>query len=488
MKRILALLVVLLLSESYVSAQRIYPYGGINDVKLLKTARTALPPSGKATFPSAYSLKKYAPVAGDQYPYGECVPWALCYSALTIAESVRTQREDSTAATKAAFSPSFIYEQIKAKTDTNCADGSVMVSGLDIMKNIGSVRQSDFIYGCNKSVDTKSIIQASSFKIKDYERLTDSTGKLIEGIKAAISSGNPVPFFMVVTPSFDGLFGKEYWTISEQDLTQKEDFIKNGNPKHIRIGWHGMCITGYDDTDRGGVLEILNSWSTGFGLRGYIKVKYTDFLKLYGGCFVMHLDDWEISKTFTFKAGVKILQTTGTASSHEFIPKWFGPDDLQTLKVSDFGNEILRVDATFKELDQFRLLLKGNLPTYVYIINYNSITHEIDTLFPYNTISPFINSRDFLATIPSEDIPVTINGPSSSEFLTILYSQKQLTESDLLTKLKTPGHSYFENLESALGNHIIDFKSAKIDKSDGTFTVTMDAEKYILPIVITIKH
>ncbi|MDB5089907.1 MAG: cysteine protease [Mucilaginibacter sp.] len=481
---------LLLLAASHVKAQRIYPYGGINDVKLLKATKIALPPSGKAAFPSAYSLKKYAPIAGDQYPYGECVPWALCYSALTIAESVRMQREDSTATTKAAFSPSFIYEQIKAKTDTNCADGSVMVSGLDIMKNIGSVRQTDFTYACGKTVDTKSIIQASSFKIKDYEQLTDSSGKLIESIKAAISSGNPVSFFMVVTPSFDQLFGKEYWTISEQDLAQKDDFIKNGNPKHIRIGWHGMCITGYDDTDQGGVLEILNSWSTGFGLRGYIKIKYTDFLKLYGGCFVMHLDDWEISKTFTFKAGVKILQSTGagTPSSHEFTPKWFGPDDLQNSKISDFGNELLRVDTTFKELDQFRLLLKGNLPTYVYIVNYNSDTHEIDTLFPYNTISPFINSRNFLATIPSEDIPITINGASSSEFLTILYSQKQLSESDLLIKLKAPGHTYFENLESALSDRIIDFKSAQFDKTDGTFTVTMDGNKYILPIVVTIRH
>ena len=50
--------------------------------------------------PSAVSLKKYAPIPGNQNPYGTCTAWSSTYGARTIMESIALNRTDKKQTTK----------------------------------------------------------------------------------------------------------------------------------------------------------------------------------------------------------------------------------------------------------------------------------------------------------------------------------------------------------------------------------------------------
>ena len=58
--------------------------------------------------PSAVSLKKYAPIPGNQNPYGTCTAWSSTYGARTIMESIALNRTDKKQTTKNATDTSNI--------------------------------------------------------------------------------------------------------------------------------------------------------------------------------------------------------------------------------------------------------------------------------------------------------------------------------------------------------------------------------------------
>ena len=90
-------------------------------------AKKELVTKGYETLPSKYSLKKYCPSVKTQSHYGTCTGWATVYAARTIAEAIRQGWTDQSLITEKAFSPLFVYAQIKEKDDANCIKGSFIV-------------------------------------------------------------------------------------------------------------------------------------------------------------------------------------------------------------------------------------------------------------------------------------------------------------------------------------------------------------------------
>jgi C1A family cysteine protease len=128
-----------------------------------------------------------------------------------------------------AFSPAFIYNQIKSEPN-NCEGGTSIPKALDLVKAQGLPRISDFPYSdtnCGRQPTQKIRELASQYKIVGWKAIRD-----IESVKGELYRGNPVVVGMAVSSSFDNLRGKNIYTDERSEPN----------------GPHAMVITGYDDT------------------------------------------------------------------------------------------------------------------------------------------------------------------------------------------------------------------------------------------------
>ena len=201
-----------------------------------------------APLPPAASLKMYCPIPRSQGEYGTCTGWASAYAARTISWAVKNNLTDVQDITNQAFSPAFIYAQIKGKNDDNCKEGSYIVKTVEVMKDVGAVFYSDLPNDCNANI-TPFVRQAKTYAIKDFQRLTNNTGIQtkadFDNIKRALAEKKPV---IASIKTYDS-FNKKIW---------------NGDTDS-RFGYHAICIVGYDDNfdnEDGtfGAVEMMNSW------------------------------------------------------------------------------------------------------------------------------------------------------------------------------------------------------------------------------------
>ena len=223
-------------------------------VPLITRSFTALPKS--------YSLKGYAPTPKSQGSQGSCVGWASSYGARTIAYAVRKGwKNQTTKITQNAFSPSFVYNLIKV--NSKC-QGAYIENAMKLMNNYGTAKLTDFPYDyrtCLKNPSNSVYTKAKDNRILTFERLArwNNPYNLVGKVKKAISKKNPVVIGMF---KYGSLYGKgDLWVA----------------PPNPTRGGHAMVVVGYDDYKNGGSFEILNSWGTAWGNRGYIWVKYDDF-------------------------------------------------------------------------------------------------------------------------------------------------------------------------------------------------------------------
>ncbi|MEZ5004232.1 MAG: C1 family peptidase [Chitinophagales bacterium] len=229
------------------------------------------------SLPSAVSHKKYAPYPGNQGDYGTCVGWSSSYGALSIEYAKQMNITDRQQITFTAFCPYYIYNQFKSEFDFFCQSGGLFEDALEILYTKGAKRYYLPEYSCYSDYEDFSLENAGTFKIKNYYRLFDwdqsefskalgLESTRIENIKKAVAQGHPVLWGAYVPPSFDYLTsGKELWT-----PTQEEKDSYNKQPGHA------MVIVGYDDNKYGGAFEVMNSWGTDWGNKGFFWVKYDD--------------------------------------------------------------------------------------------------------------------------------------------------------------------------------------------------------------------
>jgi hypothetical protein len=204
----------------------------------------------RSYLPESVDLSYRFPSVGHQGSQGSCVGWAVAYGARSYYEyAPNGTRLDS----RSAFSPSFIYNQIK-NSDKNCAIGTSIVDALNLVRDQGVPKISDFPYietNCTNQPTADVKNRASQFRIKGWKTITD-----IESVKGELYRGNPVVVGMAVSSSFDNLRGKNIYTDERSESA----------------GGHAMVITGYDDKRR--AFKLFNSWGTSWGENGFGWVSY----------------------------------------------------------------------------------------------------------------------------------------------------------------------------------------------------------------------
>ena len=221
---------------------------------------------------------------GDQGWYASCVGWAVGYYYKTYSESLEhTNWPIDFQHTQYIYSPYFIWNQINGGKN----QGATIPDALQLLQDKGDVDEDETI-GWDYTVQpTAAQLQAAlPYRIpSDWgyfwlhsDQGPYSTSNDINPIKACLSGRN---MLVMVIPVYS-------------------DFPDNGNPvfpaktyyNHIGssspVGWHAVCITGYDDNihpsgfnpDHRGGFRMVNSWSSSWNNNGFLYLSY-DFVKRY---------------------------------------------------------------------------------------------------------------------------------------------------------------------------------------------------------------
>jgi len=206
----------------------------------------------RAYLPESVDLSHRFPVAGFQGNQGSCVSWAVAYGVRSYYDfKASNNKPDS----RFAFSPSYIYNQIK-RGNKNCDSGSSISDALNLVRDQGVPRISDFPYldsNCSRlpTADIKN--RAAQYKIRDWRAIPAGD---LESIKGELYRGNPVVVGMIVSSTFEDLRGRNIFN----------------DEKSQPSGGHAMVITGYDDRRR--AFRLFNSWGTSWGENGFGWVGY----------------------------------------------------------------------------------------------------------------------------------------------------------------------------------------------------------------------
>ncbi len=316
----------------------------------------------KNPLPERVDLRQYCPTVKNQGQQGSCVAWAAAYAGRTIIEAQRTGQN----ADDIAFSPSFMYNQIKIK-NSNC-QGSYIKRAMDNMLNQGAVDFDDFRYtdqDCSVLPSRALMQKAARFKTKGFQRLTnENMGKTYEmlAMKQNLAKGSPVIIGMMVGGSFmQNMLNKPAWIPTQEDYDQRG------------FGGHAMCVVGYDDYLNGGSFLLMNSWGTNWGKDGFAWVRYSDFRafnKEAYGIYPMGNIDKDSQTRFSGSFGLEDVERKRNIALRQVRGNYF--ETAQDLRKSTAGN----YDGT-----KFKIEFTNNIECYTYVLGNNG--SQSINLFPY---------------------------------------------------------------------------------------------------------
>ncbi|MFT3768417.1 MAG: C1 family peptidase [Minicystis sp.] len=230
------------------------------------------------------------PPPGDQGAQGSCAAWAAGYALKGYQENV--ERSWGVAGPAHRFSPAYIYNQIKR---SGCDEGARLTDALDLLAQQGcaTLEQMPYDDGDCAATPTPAVkAQAAEYRIAAYQRvdITDA-----EEMKSHLAAGLPVVVGVKVYASFLGLSGSAVYATASGPFK----------------GLHAMAVVGYDDASAS--FKLMNSWSTGWGDGGYVRISYDLFPSLLKEAYVA--EDLQAGKrnltTATQGAGRVLLSPPG---------------------------------------------------------------------------------------------------------------------------------------------------------------------------------
>ncbi len=316
----------------------------------------------KNPLPEAVSLLEYAPTRLNQGRQGSCVGWAASYSARTILHA----RQTGTNPNQAAFSPSYLYNQIAL---SGC-QGAYMGDALKVMKEGGLLPFEYYQYderSCSKKPSSRERQAAQNFRIKDFHRLTEGRSSNQKanmlGMKQNLAAGAPVVIGMMVGGSFmRSMEGREVWRPTQSDYAQRG------------FGGHAMTVIGYDDYKAGGAFQIMNSWGEKWGKNGIGWVRYDDFhhfTKEAYGLYPMGSSEKE-AEAFVMEFG--LVKNKGKVN----------------VAFKKSGPKTFRTATSMRKGEDFKIEVTNSIDCYTYVFSQEANDGNVFTLFPYNKKhSPF---------------------------------------------------------------------------------------------------
>ncbi len=408
------------------------------------------------------SLKKYAPTPGNQGSYGTCAAFACAYSARTIAEARSNNWTDKYQITQDVFAPGFIY-RVSEPNKANCW-GAYTSEILANIERYGVPKLSDFPSTCPAYYPTNAaFVKASSHKIKGYVKLFGSNGsrkQKVQTVKKSISEENPVVISMICPNSFDRAVG--VWQPSELP----------GDPvwgrKH---GRHAMCVVGYDDYKYGGAFEVINSWGTNWGNRGFIWITYEDFADFVYQAFEMLplKQPKPISEPTNLKGSVKFVQNSG--------------EEMNVV----LKDNTYHFKEPYTEGTRFRIYLNNDEPAYVYAFGTDT-SKEVFPIFPLeSSISAALTYNKNQVAIPSEKKHIRLDGKVGKDYICIIYSKNPLNIENIKNKVRKGSGTFQNEVKSSLKSIEIKAENIKLKRNEIAFEAK-SLNRNVVVVFMEIEH
>jgi len=445
--------------------------------------------------PVVYSLKKYCPTPGFQGSYGSCVGWSSAYGVRTISWAIKNNDTVTSDITNQAFSPGYVYAQIKSSSDYNCQNGANIYDALELLKKKGVPFYSELGFKCGVNVMPFNT-DASNYVIKDYYALTKSYGveanddafnQNLLNIKRALAQKRPVLADIACYQSFAG----KIW---------------NGL-RDVNRGSHAICIIGYNDNfaDGDGAVEIMNSWGPWWGNNGFIYVKYKDLKNILHAALAMYddvkaeplnppkpdkpkRDTLPVIKTDTLKHMEGSLSLTLKNNIEMPVQGVSGFRGLGLVTVDEMT---YGVTTTYPTGTLFKINFTSNKPAYVYMIATDSKKSPLTQLFPdpeSNTSALLDFNSTVAIAIPEGQEYIQMDETTGEDYLCIIYSKDQLDIAGIKRAVAAnQGKSFVKTVKESLAGKIVDDSDIQFEKERVSFKAA-SRNKTIVPIFIKIKH
>lgn len=484
-------------------AQKTYPTGAnFNPATIAKTPRKVeLSFRSFKSMPANISLELYCPTPGNQGNHGTCVAFANGYGVATILYAKTHQLTDKALIDKYAFSPTFLYEQIKDPADANCQNGSDPINALVTMIKGGDALLTTVPYQCGASLSDNAKEEAKNYKIQDAAILFASAEMMgdskyekpdqekIDATKKALSEGTPISTGFFLPVSFSNITG---------DVWNYQDGEELGDWKHRG---HAMAIVGYDDNKYGGAFRLLNSWGTDWADGGYVWVKYKDFAKWCVMALQVFADPFtqepaekhhnepepepepkpqpkpepkpepQPEKKFILVGDVEFKLNTGNNMEvtkvstrnlvvEEDVPEADRKEDLVAYKMID----------TYSSGTKFRFYISTDAETYIYAFA-TDLTGKVNRILPYDDlISTHIGAKSIVA-FPSDTKVIKMDDQKGTDYLLILYSTEKLDATAIANTMSNMSGGLSKKIKAALGNKLIAKENIKYNADNAGFSV-----------------
>lgn len=416
--------------------------------------------------PTSWSLKKYAPPPGNQGHFNTCTGWSTAYAARTISYAIQ-RKLDNDSSRLFIFSPEFIYNNIKPEGDTSCLMGSRVNDAMKLMAMRGAMLYDPAQQSCNAVVKPEEEKdRAFPYRIKDFLSLTAGYSSIkaseIQKIKKSISMNKPVVISLKTYPSFDTV-SSGFW---------------NPVPGQPELGAHAMCIVGYDDQVAGGAFEVLNSWGTEWGNKGYWWITY-DQLVTYGN-FAVELMDRETDK-LEISGSMSFISVQGR--NMPVIRTKINTSDVTVSNDKRADYSFYRLTDTLRSRGRFKMKFSTNSPSYVYVFAKDQ-AGVVSRLFPADsTISAAINSKYATYYFPTDSTHAVLDAATvpgvNKEIFCVLYSKSPVDFETLIRESGKPDQSVYKVVKELLGNRLLEMKKINFEDEQILFRAPADPESVV---------
>ncbi len=421
----------------------------------------------KAPLPERVSLEPFAPKRLNQGQQGSCVAWASAYAARTIVQARATQE----APDRTAFSPSFLYNQIKL--DANACQGSYIYRAMENMLKGGALPFSRFGYtdqSCAKLPNETERQQALPYRIKGFQRLTlgaDEQRTDMLAMKQHLSQGSPVVIGMMVGGSFmQEMEGQDLWQPTQSDYRMPG------------FGGHAMCVIGYDDYkfgDEGG-FQLMNSWGPEWGRNGLAWVRYSDFDHFAREAYAVYPQGDGVDakpQRFDISFGLVMVDSNGKPTG-SMIP------------LTHVGERVFRTARPVAKGTRFKVQVTNNTACYTYCFG-EETDGSTYVLFP-NTPkhSPYCGITG--TRIFPKDQSMTVDEVGTRDVMAVLVYDRAIDFPKLDAALKADAAKGLDaKLAAVLGDELTDAAQVNYSDASGAFAASCAARRNAVAFVIEVE-
>lgn len=523
---------------SLARGQRKFAMGEVIDMALISKTPQKVRVSERSFrgLPTSYSLEQYSPTPGDQGNYGTCTAWANGYGVATILYAITHGLTDKTLVNKYAFSPTFLYEQIKDSKDYNCQFGSSIINALITLMDKGDATLRTTPYKCGSTITETAKTEAENYKIADASFLFAAKGyskddvylktkdEAIELTKKALTEGSPVSVSFTLPQSFLDI-KSDVWNPSSRESVVDTAW------KHNK---HAMCVIGYDDNKAGGAFQVLNSWGSDWADHGKIWIKYTDFatwcnyaIQAFANPYTKVPDEKKeepkpapapdpkpvpapdpkpvptpdpkpapAPAPDPKPAPVPVAET-GLSGSIEF--KLNSGDDMPVNRISSRNLVVEEEKAAKEELvaytmlnsytsgTKFRFYMNIDKEAYVYAFA-TDLSGKINRILPFDDMTSTHVGANTVVAFPSDTKIIKMDDNKGIDYLLILYSKEKLNMDELMNKMGNKQGGLSAKIMNALGDKLIKKEEVKYTGTQVGFEVKENATGTVVPLMVEIKH